>query len=67
MDNLPIAEELSIVFVAVAAIAIVIWPAAKICRRIGYPAALGVLAIVPLANIALLWFVAVARWPRDAA
>jgi hypothetical protein len=43
----------------------VIWPAATICRRLGFSRWLGVLAVVPLANLLLLWFVATAEWPRD--
>jgi hypothetical protein len=40
-----------------------VWPAARICRRAGFSPWLGVLAVVPLANLVLLWFVAVAPWP----
>ena len=43
---------------------IVIWPAANICRRLGLPAWLGVLAVLPLANLLLLWYVALTPWPR---
>ena len=43
----------------------VVWPAATICRRLGFSPWLGVLAAVPLANVILLWFVALSRWPRD--
>ena len=39
------------------------WPAGRICRRIGFSPWLGVFAILPLANIALLWFVALSPWP----
>jgi hypothetical protein len=41
----------------------VVWPAARICRRAGFSPWLGVLAVVPLANLVLLWFVAFATWP----
>lgn len=41
----------------------IVWPAARICGRLGFPRWLGVLAAIPLANLALLWYVAVARWP----
>jgi len=40
-----------------------VWPAARICRRAGFSPWLGVLAVVPLANLVLLWFVAFATWP----
>lgn len=42
----------------------VMWPAGRICRRLGFSPWLGVLAALPLANLLLLWFVALARWPR---
>jgi hypothetical protein len=42
---------------------IVIWPAGRICRRTGFSPWLGVLAVVPVANLLLLWFIALARWP----
>jgi hypothetical protein len=37
-------------------------PAAIICRRIGRPLWLGVLALIPALNLILLWFVAMSRW-----
>jgi Na+/melibiose symporter-like transporter len=37
-------------------------PATMICRRIGKPWWLGLLALVPIANVVLLWFVATSRW-----
>jgi len=43
---------------------VVIWPAGRICRRLGFSPWLGVLAVLPLANLLLLWFVALAQWPR---
>ena len=42
----------------------VMWPAGRICRRLGFSPWLGVLAALPLANLLLLWFVALAQWPR---
>jgi hypothetical protein len=42
----------------------VVWPAGRICRRLGFSPWLGVLAVLPLANLLLLWFVALAEWPR---
>lgn len=56
----------AVVVVAIAAMAlVVIWPAGRICRRLGFSPWLGVLAALPLANVLLLWFVAMAEWPRD--
>jgi len=61
----PIGLPAVIVVLVMAAMALaVIWPAATICRRLGFSPLLGILAIVPLANLLLLWFVALAQWPR---
>jgi hypothetical protein len=57
--------ELVVVFVIVAMALAVVWPSARICRRLGFPPWLGVLACVPVANLLLLWFVALARWPSS--
>lgn len=46
---------------------VVVWPAARICRRLGYSRWLGVVAVVPIANVVLLWVVALAPWPRTSA
>lgn len=55
--------ELILMFaIATVSAAIVIWPAARICRRAGFSAWLGIFAVIPIANIALLWFVAMSRW-----
>jgi hypothetical protein len=35
----------------------------RICRRAGFSQWLGLLIVVPLANILLLWFVAFSEWP----
>ena len=51
--------EAVIVFLIAVYCAAVVYPATRICRRIGLSPILGALAIVPLANIVLLWFVAV--------
>lgn len=42
-------------------------PAAMICRRIGRPVWLGALALIPVLNLALLWFVAISRWDAERA
>jgi hypothetical protein len=55
--------ELLILVSLIAMLAVVAWPACRICRRIGYPPMLGLLAVVPVANLILLWFVALSRWP----
>jgi hypothetical protein len=45
----------------------IVWPAARLCSRLGFSPWLGVLAVVPLANVILLWCLAYARWPSQAA
>ena len=52
-----------IVFVIVIASAVI--PMWKILPRAGLPGALAILMILPLANFALLWFVAFKKWPGD--
>lgn len=42
---------------------IVILPAWRICAKAGYSGWLGLLAIVPIANLILLYFLAFADWP----
>ena len=55
----------SVAVLAIAVMAlVVVWPAARICRRLGFPRWLGVLAVIPLANLLLLWFVALSQWPK---
>ncbi len=46
--------------IVVAALAI---PAVLICRKAGFPPLLGLLAVVPVVNVLLLWYVALAPWP----
>jgi predicted PurR-regulated permease PerM len=54
------------ILVAIAvSLALVAYPAARICRRLGFPPALGLLAVVPVVNLLLLWFVAMTAWPAD--
>ena len=56
--------ELIIVFVIFLMWLVVIWPAGRICRRVGFSPWLGILIIVPIANLFLLWYVALSKWPR---
>jgi hypothetical protein len=48
----------------VVAIAVVI-PVWRICQRAGYPGWLGILILIPMVNLALLYFIAFAGWPAD--
>ena len=57
--------ELFVVVWVFVALVIVMWPAGRICRRIGFSPLLGVLAVIPLVNLVLLWFVALAEWPAS--
>jgi energy-converting hydrogenase Eha subunit B len=54
-------QELLIVVVVAA---LIVWPATRICSKAGYTSWLGLLIVVPLANVVLLWFLALADWPR---
>ena len=44
-------------------LAIVAYPASRICSRLGFSPWLGLVALVPVANVFLLLFVAFSRWP----
>ena len=55
--------ELVVIALIASMALLVVWPAARICRRAGFPRWLGIFAIVPIANVLLLWFVAMAPWP----
>ena len=52
-----------VAFIIAITLAVLVWPACRICRRVGFSPWLGVLIILPFANVVLLWFVALARWP----
>lgn len=49
--------------VALFMLAIVAYPAGRICSRLGFSPWLGLIALVPVANVLLLLFVAFSRWP----
>ena len=57
------AEATMVAIVAVVYLVVILWPVARICRRTGHSPWLAVLAIIPVANVALLWFIALSRWP----
>ena len=58
--------EFSILLLAaLLAAAVIVWPASIICRRAGYSPYLGLLAILQIANRALLWFLALSPWPSE--
>ncbi len=62
MMGLGVPELIIILFIAVIPL-VLIWPAMRICRRAGFSPWLGILIVIPLANIFLLWFVAFSPWP----
>lgn len=45
--------------------AVVIIPVWRICQRTGYPGWLGVLILIPIANLVLLYFIAFSKWTVD--
>jgi hypothetical protein len=51
--------------IVVLVIAFVIWPVTRICSKASFSPWLGLLTLVPVANVPLLWFLAIAEWPRD--
>lgn len=57
--------EMAVVLFILLSAAAVLWPAARICARIGYSPWLGLLAVLPFASVLLLWFVAFAEWPVE--
>ncbi|MEJ2604621.1 MAG: hypothetical protein P8172_15280 [Gammaproteobacteria bacterium] len=44
-------------------VALIVIPFWRICQKAGYPGALGLLMIVPIANLILLYYLAFATWP----
>jgi len=69
MDNMPIGvPELAIILMVclfvVAGAVLVLWPLARILRRMGFSPWLSLVYIIPLANLVLLWYVAYTDWPK---
>ena len=44
---------------------VVVIPIWRICQRTGYPGWLGLLTLIPVVNLALLYFIAFADWPNE--
>lgn len=40
-----------------------VYPTWRICQKAGYPGWLGILMVIPVANLVLLYFLAFAEWP----
>ena len=61
--HLGVSAILAVAFVVLAVAMLYLLPVCLVCRKAGYPAWLGVAAAVPVANLLLLWFLALAKWP----
>ncbi len=57
--------EFMIIAVVAVGLLLIGYPATRILIRLGFPAALGLLSVIPLVNLALLWFVALSPWPLE--
>lgn len=44
---------------------LVVVPLWRLCTRLGFPGWIALAALVPVANVGLLYFLAFAEWPRD--
>ena len=58
-----LAEMIVILFISVFAFILPVIAFWKICSKAGFSGALGLLTIVPIANIILLLYLAFAEWP----
>ncbi len=63
MSNIGMTELLMLLLIVAATAVLVVWPAGRICRKAGFSPWLAILAVVPPANVLLLWFLALAEWP----
>lgn len=62
MRSLSLFQMLPMLVVVVLGTVIVVWPAAKICKRAGFPSWFGIAAVIPVLNVALLWYLALSPW-----
>lgn len=44
---------------------VVVVPVWRLCQRLGYPGWMGILILIPMVNLALLYFIAFTDWPKD--
>jgi hypothetical protein len=54
--------ELSIITLVVV---VVLVPAFRIARKLGYPSPLAVVVFIPFANLIILWLLAFIEWPIE--
>ena len=57
--------ELAVLAYIVLMLALVLWPGARICRRLGFSPWLALLMLVPVGNLVLLWVAAYVPWPIE--
>jgi integron integrase len=63
MSGLGLTEVAVLIVVGGAVALAIIFPASRICRRLGFSPWLGLLSVVPVANVMLLWYLALAPAP----
>ena len=55
--------EIWVVVSAAVVLLMIVYASARVCRKAGFSRWLGILAIVPIANIFLLFYLAFKEWP----
>lgn len=63
MSNISTPEIWVLISAAVLLLAIV-YAAGRVCRKAGFSSWLGILSIIPLANVFLLFYLAFKDWPH---
>ena len=63
LGHISTAEIFGLLAMMAVTIALVAYPAGRICSRLGFSPWLGVLAMVPFLNVLLLLYVAFSPWP----
>jgi NADH:ubiquinone oxidoreductase subunit 3 (subunit A) len=61
-DSMTMGWQHWVVFIV--AVALVLYPLGRILKRLGLSPFWSVLAFIPLINLAALWALALAEWPR---
>ena len=57
--------ETAVVVLGLLSVIVFLWPATRICMRMGFSPWLMLLTFVPIGNLILLWYVAYATWPAQ--
>jgi len=63
MGNIGGGELMLILFIFVIPIVFLLIPFWQIFKRAGFPPALSLLMLVPMVNLAMIYFLAFAKWP----